>query len=73
MGLLGVTALLVHRRGEGGDLVLGDRAHRLAQGFVVVVGPSGLILGIGFLMVAFTERKQGLHDMMADTLVVKTS
>lgn len=35
--------------------------------------PSGLILGIGFLMVAFTERKQGLHDMMADTLVVKTS
>ncbi len=32
---------------------------------------SGLILGIGFLMVAFTERKQGLHDMLAGTLVVK--
>jgi len=32
---------------------------------------SGLILGIGFIMAAFTQRKQGLHDMMAGTLVVK--
>ena len=32
---------------------------------------SLLILGIGFLMVAFTERKQGLHDILAKTLVVK--
>jgi uncharacterized RDD family membrane protein YckC len=32
---------------------------------------SALILGIGFLMVAFTEKKQGLHDMLAGTLVVK--
>ncbi|MDP4605628.1 MAG: RDD family protein [Erythrobacter sp.] len=32
---------------------------------------SGLILMIGFIMVAFTERKQGLHDMIASTLVVK--
>ena len=32
---------------------------------------SALILGIGFLMVAFTERKRGLHDMIAGTLVVK--
>lgn len=32
---------------------------------------SALILGIGFLMVAFTERKQGLHDMLAGTLVIK--
>ena len=31
---------------------------------------SSLILGIGFLMAAFTERKQGLHDMLCDTLVV---
>jgi uncharacterized RDD family membrane protein YckC len=30
---------------------------------------SGLILGIGFLMVAFTEKKQGLHDMLAGTVV----
>jgi uncharacterized RDD family membrane protein YckC len=32
---------------------------------------SALIIGIGFLMVAFTQRKQGLHDMLAGTLVVK--
>lgn len=32
---------------------------------------SAMILLIGFIMVAFTERKQGLHDMIASTLVVK--
>ncbi|KAF1710810.1 RDD family protein [Pseudoxanthomonas sacheonensis] len=31
---------------------------------------SSLTIGIGFLMAAFTERKQGLHDMICDTLVV---
>jgi uncharacterized RDD family membrane protein YckC len=33
---------------------------------------SALILGIGYLMIAFTEKKQGLHDMIAGTLVRKT-
>ena len=32
---------------------------------------SGLILFIGFVMVAFTEKTQALHDQMAGTLVVK--
>lgn len=32
---------------------------------------SAFILLIGFIMVAFTEKKQGLHDMIASTLVVK--
>ncbi|MBI4083935.1 MAG: RDD family protein [Candidatus Lambdaproteobacteria bacterium] len=31
------------------------------------------ILGIGFLMVAFTAKKQGLHDILARTLVVKAA
>jgi uncharacterized RDD family membrane protein YckC len=31
---------------------------------------STLIVGIGFLMVAWTERKQGLHDLLAGTLVL---
>lgn len=31
---------------------------------------STLILLIGFIMVAFTQKKQGLHDMMAGCLVV---
>ncbi|MFA9200728.1 MAG: RDD family protein [Cypionkella sp.] len=32
---------------------------------------SAIIIGIGFIMVAFTERKQGLHDLIASTLVLK--
>ena len=32
---------------------------------------SGMILGIGYIMAGFTERKQGLHDIIAGTLVVK--
>ena len=31
---------------------------------------SSLICAVGFIMVLFTERKQGLHDMMASTLVL---
>jgi uncharacterized RDD family membrane protein YckC len=31
---------------------------------------SGLILYIGFIMAAFTEKKQALHDMIAGSLVV---
>lgn len=30
---------------------------------------SGLILAIGYIMAAFTERHQALHDMVAGTLV----
>ena len=32
---------------------------------------SGLILGIGFMMAGFTQRKQALHDIIAETLVIK--
>lgn len=32
---------------------------------------SGVILLIGYIMAAFTEKKQALHDMIASTLVVK--
>jgi uncharacterized RDD family membrane protein YckC len=32
---------------------------------------SGMILDIGFIMVAFTQKKQGLHDMIAGTLVLR--
>ena len=31
---------------------------------------SALPLGVGYLMAGFTERKQALHDMVCDTLVV---
>ncbi len=33
---------------------------------------SGLLLFAGYIMVAFTEKKQGLHDKIAGTLVLKT-
>lgn len=33
---------------------------------------SALMLWIGFLMVGFTEFKQGLHDMAARTFVIRT-
>lgn len=32
---------------------------------------SGLMLGIGYIIIGFTDRKQGLHDIMAQTLVVR--
>jgi uncharacterized RDD family membrane protein YckC len=32
---------------------------------------SGVILGLGFVMIGFTERKQALHDMLAGCLVMR--
>lgn len=32
---------------------------------------SGLVLMIGFIMAGFTEKKQALHDILADCLVIK--
>jgi uncharacterized RDD family membrane protein YckC len=48
----------------------GDRisfARATGRHFAKIV--SGMILCIGFIMVGFTERKQGLHDLLAATLV----
>jgi len=36
-------------------------------GYVV----SGALLGVGFLLVLFTAQKQGLHDLIAGTRVVR--
>ncbi|HEX8925172.1 MAG TPA: RDD family protein [Terriglobales bacterium] len=33
---------------------------------------SGMLLMIGYIMAAFTERKQALHDMLAGTLVIRS-
>jgi uncharacterized RDD family membrane protein YckC len=32
---------------------------------------SAIILFIGFIMIGFTDKKRGLHDMIANTLVIK--
>lgn len=66
-------------QGTVGKKLLGIRitdlnGHRISFGratgryFSMIL--SGMICFIGFLMVAFTERKQGLHDMLAGTLVL---
>ena len=55
--------------------VVTDQGQRLsflhATGRYLAKFVSAIILGIGFLMIAFTDRKRGLHDMIAGTLVVK--
>ncbi len=40
-----------------------------ASGRALVKWRSGGLLLSGYIMVAFTERKQGLHDMLAGALV----
>jgi len=58
-----------------GLVVTDYSGHRLtfgrATGRFFAKGLSGLILGIGFFMVGWTKRKQGLHDILAETLVIK--
>jgi uncharacterized RDD family membrane protein YckC/predicted RNA-binding Zn-ribbon protein involved in translation (DUF1610 family) len=58
-----------------GIVVTDERFHRIsfarASGRFFGKFVSLLIIGIGFIMAAFTQRKQALHDMLADTLVVQ--
>jgi uncharacterized RDD family membrane protein YckC len=67
-------------QGSVGKIALGIKVvdlngNRVSFGtaFIRSIGKilSGAIMYIGFLMAAFTEKKQGLHDMIASTLVVK--
>ncbi len=54
-------------RRDGSSLGYGRAAFREIPAKFI----SGIIFGIGYLMVAFDEQKQGLHDRMADTYVIK--
>jgi predicted Zn finger-like uncharacterized protein len=54
-------------RCDGSSLSYGRAAFREIPAKFI----SGIIFGIGYLMVAFDEQKQGLHDRMADTYVIK--
>jgi len=51
---------------EGHRITFGKAALRYVSKIV-----SGIILLIGFIMAGFTAKKQGLHDMIAGTLVVR--
>jgi len=58
-----------------GIKVISDKSENLSWGQVVLretLGKfiSAIILYIGYLMADFTARKQGLHDMIASTVVV---
>ena len=54
-------------RCDGSPVRYGRAALREVPGKFI----SGILLGIGYLMVAFDSQKQGLHDKMADTYVIK--
>jgi len=40
-------------------------------GFEAMENLRWILLGIGFLLIAFTDGKKGLHDMIAGTRVVR--
>ena len=85
LGLLGVWlyyALMQSssRQATLGQLALGLRVTDLegrrvsfarASGRHFATGLTGLTLGIGYLLVLFTAKKQTLHDLVAGTLVVR--
>lgn len=54
-------------RTDGSQISYGRAALREVLGKFV----SGILLGIGYIMVAFDSQKQGLHDKIADTYVIK--
>ena len=66
--------------GTPGKSVLGlkitdEHGNKISMGTAVmreILGKfiSAIIMYIGFLMVGFTDRKRGLHDMIANTVVV---
>ncbi len=65
-GTLGKMALGIKVTGLSGHPISFGRATGRHFGKII----STIILLIGYLMVAFTAKKQGLHDMMAGCLVV---
>ena len=54
-------------RPDGGPVSLGRAFGRYFAKFL-----SAMILGIGYIMVAFDSQKRGLHDMICDTRVIMT-
>lgn len=64
---LGKMAVSIKVTDMNGDPISFGRATGRFFGKLI----SSMILLIGFIMAAFTEKKQGLHDMIASTLVLK--
>ena len=53
-------------RSDGSRVGFGRASARYLCYFV-----SALLLGIGFLMIAFSKDKRGLHDLICDTMVIR--
>lgn len=68
-GTLGKMALGIKVTDLNGNRISFSRATGRHFGKFI----SSLILCVGFIMVAFTQKKQGLHDMMARCLVVNSN
>lgn len=66
-GTLGKMALRIKVTNYEGQRITFGQATGRYFGKIV----SGLILYIGFMMAGFTDKKQALHDMMANCLVIK--
>ncbi|HIP50432.1 MAG TPA: RDD family protein [Candidatus Pacebacteria bacterium] len=64
LGKMAVGAKVIDESGQ--NLSLGKIVLRETIGKLV----SGFLFGIGYLMAAFTSKKQGLHDMMSHSVVV---
>lgn len=64
---LGKMALAIIVTDSAGNKISFARA--TGRHFAKII--STIILLIGFFMIAFTKKKQGLHDMLADTLVIQ--
>ena len=56
---------LIVTDGDGNRISAGTAATRWIGYFI-----SAIVLLIGFIMIGFTEKKEGLHDKIAGTLVV---
>jgi uncharacterized RDD family membrane protein YckC len=65
---LGKLLLAIRVADLQGDRVSFSRATGRTAGKIL----SWLLCNVGFLMAAFTARRQGLHDIIAGTLVIRT-
>lgn len=68
-GTVGKRVLGIKVTDMNGDRISFARA--TGRHFAKII--SSIICLVGFIMVAFTERKQGLHDIIAGTLVLQGS
>ncbi|MBI3133836.1 MAG: RDD family protein [Bacteroidetes bacterium] len=63
---IGKLAVGIYVTGENGERINFAKATGRHFGKII----SGLIIGIGYIMAAFNEKKQALHDTMSGCLVM---